>query len=534
MTVIQSYCGDYNRDPGESSYHCTATHPPCEHGDGPCAPCNELTELEAEIENLHSRLKDLHERHRQARATRNLVHNGPLIQQFPPEIVAHIFVLAFPPREAFSCHNPGKEVNPLILTGVCQSWRELALSTSTLWSTISVDAEKPNFPLLNHKVTHSGVIPLSIHLFALSDYPNDPSALSKEAMSLLVQQLHRTSSLCLNLPKNFITEFSSLSISDSPNAASLLEEIHVHCRDEDRSFRLRLAIEPPHPRHLLLEWLPCDQIGLNWRNISHLTLKSCYVGGALSEILVSRDLKHLTLEVERRDLLREQTLAVYPSIEDLTLRSFHSAEFMFMKTTLPSLLTLEIKVEEKRRLYPMIRDFLHRSQCPLQVLTIHHWGKDTTLEVGETSMQALIRALENMTTLQHLTLESYEGFPASSPESLVRRLSSQESAFLPCLQTLSLRTRFTLPIDLLLKVMTTDGLSSEITSGSDTVRPLRRLNLELWMTIFDVGPFSRDDVLQIIQLRAAGKIISIGCAPKRDPPELLSDVVKYWECKYGL
>jgi hypothetical protein len=286
MIVIQSYCGDYDPDSGESSY--LVAHPPCECCDEPCNSCNELTEIEAEIEDLHFRLKDLHERHRQARTIRNLVHNGPLIHQLPHEIVIDIFNLTSPPH-ASDCDKPGKEVDPLILTKICRTWRELALSTPSLWSRISVDARKSNFPLLNYQVTHSGEIPLSIHLFALDDDTHDdPSTLSKETMSLIVKQLHRTSSLCINLPVNFITEFSSLSILDCPNATPLLKEFHVHCSDELRSFRLRLAIEPPSPRTMLFEGLPCDQVYLNWTYISHLTLKIVLLEGHFRELLCRR------------------------------------------------------------------------------------------------------------------------------------------------------------------------------------------------------------------------------------------------------
>src|SRR6267154_5720814 len=89
----------------------TAT-PPCEYHDGmPCEPCFEIAQIEAQIENLHSRLKDLRQQHRQASLRRNHLHS-PLIHRFPLEIVTDIFTNAFPHR-ASPCSL--QKANPLIL-----------------------------------------------------------------------------------------------------------------------------------------------------------------------------------------------------------------------------------------------------------------------------------------------------------------------------------------------------------------------------------------------------------------------------------
>ena len=61
--------------------------PLCVHRNGmKCESCNELNEIEAQLEELH-------ERHRQARVKQNYIHS-PLIHQFPFEIVSAIFTLA--------------------------------------------------------------------------------------------------------------------------------------------------------------------------------------------------------------------------------------------------------------------------------------------------------------------------------------------------------------------------------------------------------------------------------------------------------
>jgi len=485
MTVIESYC----------------THPPCEHHGGPCEPCNDLTEIEAKIE-------DLQEQHLQARARRNLVHNGPFIHQIPPEIVSYIFTLAFP--TSHSCDYPEEDVSQFIFDKVCHSWRELAFSTPRLWCNILVNVAEPNLPLLNHHISHSGVMPLSITT------SRDIHTPSKQAISFIIEQLHRTSSLCIQ--GEFIPEiFAALG---SPNAAPLLEEFHIYT-DSDLYSSRSLQIEPPRQRRLLLKWFSFYQSCPYWTNISHLTLDNCLLGNVLPKNFASKDLKQLAL----KDCLIMPTEQIdCPSIEVLTLDCFDSAKFMFTKTSLPSLRNLEIKADKVHRLYPMIPDFLHRSLCQLQVLIIHNWGDDTSEGVDNGLILELIDVLKCTNALQHLTYESYESSPPSNPEPLVQRLSS-ERGFLPCLQTLSLRTRYIPSIDLMLNVMTAEG---------DLSRPVCELNLELWMILLEVGPFLRDDVLRILQLRATGKIICIRCALEWEIPELASDVVLYWKRKYGL
>lgn len=415
-------------------------------------------------------------------------------------------------------------MSPFTLAKICHTWRELAFSTPSLWCNISVNAYEPNLLLLNHRVAHSGVMPLSIHLFWL---PNPrPEGPSRQAISSVIEQLHRTSSLCLNLPIKSITRLST--VLSSPNAAPLLEDLHLHSHIFV-TIPLKGAIEPPHKRRLLLEYLDCDEIRLDWMNISHLTLKRCRIAGVLSNILASKDLKHFALEY--CEVPRGQTIVDCRSIEVLSLKSFHSAEFMLTKTSLRSLRNLEIDVGDAvDQLYPLIPDFLHRSLCQLQVLIIHDWGKYASEEADDRLVPALIGALKSANALQHLTLEAYENFPSSNPEPFVQHLLLERD-FLPCLQTLSLRARYILPIDLMLNVLAADGDSSETTTP---VRPLRKFNLELWMTLLEIGPLLRDDVLRILQLRAACKTISIRCALRWDLPELTTDVILYWKRKYGL
>ena len=489
------------------------THPcehPCEHRDG-----NDLTENE----------KQLQERHHLACVKRNYILS-PLIHQFPLEIVSFIFILAFPPREAcpWCTIVPSEQGSPLVLTKVCHTWRALALSTPRLWSYLSVDVEKPNFPLLNHQIAHSGLVPLSVYLFPSGYGTKQGLASAKQAMSLVIKQLHRIASLYLLFTDDIATEWGSI---DYPKTAPLLKELHFHCLDDgpSSSFQLRLAIEPPCPRQVCLSCISFDQIRLDWTRVSSLTL-------VLSDIRMLppalKSLKHLVLMYTNWDRPAGQTPVVSQSIQHVTQEDSDLTGFM-LAMTLPSLRTLDVDITDIRTLSPIACDFLHRSLCPLQVLSIHYDGN--TFDDDERVIQALIEVLETTKVLQRLTLQlSAKSFPSSNFEPLVRRFLSQDRGFLPCLQTLSLETQFIPPIDLLLDAMAPNAPTPEILSGPNKERPLRSLYLGLCIPLDEIGQIRQDVLVRILEMRAAGNNISITCM---QIPHRSLDLVEHWKSSYG-
>ncbi|KAF8809807.1 hypothetical protein BYT27DRAFT_7093259, partial [Phlegmacium glaucopus] len=60
---------------------------------------------------------------------------SPILRRIPPEIISHIFNLYLP---EFHIDNPrdSKEAVPLTLGAVCKSWRNIAWSSPTLWSSM--------------------------------------------------------------------------------------------------------------------------------------------------------------------------------------------------------------------------------------------------------------------------------------------------------------------------------------------------------------------------------------------------------------
>lgn len=101
----------------------------------------------SQLEPLQSEWIELHERIRKVLSTYRSIQNTvyrhrPLLsplRRLPPELISEIFVHCLPP---FLHLSPKSEVfrAPLILAGVCQSWRRIALSTPALWTNFSFTA----------------------------------------------------------------------------------------------------------------------------------------------------------------------------------------------------------------------------------------------------------------------------------------------------------------------------------------------------------------------------------------------------------
>ena len=252
------------------------------------------------------------------------------------------------------------------------------------------------------------------------------------------------------------------------------------------------------------------QICIDWAGVSSLTLVSSRIK-TLPPALKS--VKHLVLLYTNWELPLWKTPIVSQSIQNITIGKSDPRGFM-LTMTLPSLRRLDVDITYAQTLSPITCDFLRRSLCPLQALDINY---DTNVHGGQV-IQALIDVLEITKMLQNLTFRMAESSDKSCFEPLVRRFSSQDRDFLPCLQTLSLNTRFIPPIDLLLDAM-----------APQQRRPLRVLDLDLCIPLRDVGPIRKDVLVRILQMQEDGKEIFITCT--RHIPR--HDLVESWKTFHG-
>ncbi|KAJ6496233.1 hypothetical protein C8R45DRAFT_1094486 [Mycena sanguinolenta] len=193
-----------------------------------------LEEIELEIARLENR-STLHksalvERRNEIQARLAAVVYPVL--SLPTEITSHIFVECLPNDTGFS---PSKACAPLLLMQVCRRWREIAVSTSELWSSLDIACWDPTTDPQGLQLgfetwfSRAGARPLSLTLqhrkteSRLADglwIPQDVSSAKPLDISLILPRLFR---LSMKLAQ---TECQQLISPNTP--LPLLQSLHGH------------------------------------------------------------------------------------------------------------------------------------------------------------------------------------------------------------------------------------------------------------------------------------------------------------------
>ena len=96
----------------------------------------------------------------------------PPVRRIPSELWIEIFLLCLPADEFVGINVLEA---PLLLGRICSHWREIALSTTALWSSISIGDQQlslrlAQMPLIEAWLARSGNLPLSIQIIGCVDF----------------------------------------------------------------------------------------------------------------------------------------------------------------------------------------------------------------------------------------------------------------------------------------------------------------------------------------------------------------------------
>lgn len=138
-----------------------------------CDVCRDLTELEKEIHEIEDMLRNRVQKCITLKTSRNASHS-PFTREQPVEIISRIFSLvdqandyssvdrldlslprAFP--ENYFCA-------PVLLSGVCSRWREIALGQSELWTKVCINICRKPDQLTKEWLDRSRQLPLTLTL----------------------------------------------------------------------------------------------------------------------------------------------------------------------------------------------------------------------------------------------------------------------------------------------------------------------------------------------------------------------------------
>ncbi|THV05860.1 hypothetical protein K435DRAFT_62057 [Dendrothele bispora CBS 962.96] len=340
------------------------------------------------------------------------------VRKLPPEILIEIFrnVCSVIDKEAGNDLRSRKirDVPTLVLASVCSAWREIVVSTPSLWSHFSMsdDPAITSRRLLNLFLERASTTPLHFHLESSeNDYGNFTEILNAG---------DRWGSACLNIPNLFtgIDILPQLAFSDFPR----LTRLEVNCGNSFggqlpfagprilfplrteiphlRSISLRACFISPVPTPNFVQEL--DVTAISPRDVVSL-LESC-------SMVTNLTIRYCVFQVERLPSIRAK------EVKNLLIRwnSFHESfpdgrpsEILMQLLTVPKLESLKLMdddVDFLLQFHPaLLKGLLERSK-PSHLKSLELWN----VKLDETGLLDILKdaSMENLT---HLAIRELPG-----------------------------------------------------------------------------------------------------------------------------
>ncbi|KJA17349.1 hypothetical protein HYPSUDRAFT_1023963 [Hypholoma sublateritium FD-334 SS-4] len=302
----------------------------------------------------------------------------------PADVIAQIFCEACRPIP--NDQDWTRQFYPLWLGRFCRAWRQIAWSTSELWTTIVVRTRckgivPPNYPnqleLLEQWVERTKGRKLDILFDDSSELPaflfSAPSPAS--LLQVLVSHSERWESIELHFPKiwNEISPFTPAQPLSLPNLRSVTLRSELYGENNPpppQNFTLAPLLRNLEFSHISVERIAFIILPPS-RKIIRLTLTSC---SALSLRGFCKKFPHLqevTFASTEAGLLHHPPNTVlHERLSSLTIKSAVNYTFFFNQLTLPSLKQLNIELGRPLAYTQELLPFLERSACMLTTLTL--------------------------------------------------------------------------------------------------------------------------------------------------------------------
>ncbi|KAJ7759451.1 hypothetical protein DFH07DRAFT_772263 [Mycena maculata] len=257
---------------------------------GPQKAVAELTEELVRVQSLLDELTSKRD-HINEFIHAHLALVGP-VRRIPDDVVREIFVASLPSGENATLSGTKA---PLLLCHISQGWRNLALSTPRLWTSLHIHAPPVSHPIAgSHKchqindavktwLSRSGSLPLSISFVAVSAellyFPSDVSqeqvtetseSESSTILETLIQFSHRWRHIGLEMSlDHYFTPLAALSPSDVPILHSaVIGSINGAEVWNNLSFLGAITLDAVSLRHLG----DVRARGIHWAGLSHLAV----------------------------------------------------------------------------------------------------------------------------------------------------------------------------------------------------------------------------------------------------------------------
>ncbi|KAJ7693873.1 hypothetical protein B0H17DRAFT_1132258 [Mycena rosella] len=298
----------------------------------------------------------------------------------PPEITSEIFVQCLPDRRQWDVVNPDEA--PLLLMHVCSAWRNIAVSTPALWSTLEISATDiaPYFlEIVQIWLQRSGQRPLSVRI---SGYVSQIERFV-EFLKTFGQHSGRMRTLDLAMP-----EESFKAMDGQRLALSLLHTLKIDSfvtEDPPNPVTIFHDVDVPALREVFMTESPPSFIALPWKQLTKFTGEGIAAADCRKVLRLMPNLVDCSFAVFK-DFEDGISAVSHPNIESFTLFKYFSDETgtltdstaVLASLTLPNLQTLKLLYSDPDDFDSDVFDaFLFRSGSRLQKLgisSVHHIG----------------------------------------------------------------------------------------------------------------------------------------------------------------
>ncbi|KAJ7165828.1 hypothetical protein C8R46DRAFT_1192370 [Mycena filopes] len=437
--------------------------------------------LRHRLAELNALLPILRREQRGIRRTLNALKYPVL--DLPPEITAEIFLCCLPPLQSTYPYilYPSVARAPLLLLRVCRAWREIALETPQLWTSIQMSWSFAEAPMeLEKWILRTGSSPLSLGFsgsarpsefierarvistlwandFQSSQEPpaqadaaapvvNPNFAIYDRVLQRLLDSSYRWCDLDFTDKHSEFVSYQAQLTSALHGKLPLLQRLkigrrwsHQHCHFNafkygfaDPDPDITIFQDAPQLRDVSITQLLPSMVVIPWAqlttfNAENFSVEDCLHVLKLTPVLVSCSFGFLVRDPRRNDWDDpEQTTKIPPLVHLESLILYGTSEVRLddlispLTCTLPALTKLhQLRLDEE-----ILVDFLARSAPPLRELS-----------VGAYYHEPHELALEGLPLMPHLSVLLLGPVPFDHIELILRSLRDS-AAFIPNLESL--------------------------------------------------------------------------------------------------
>ncbi|KAJ7614730.1 hypothetical protein DFH06DRAFT_1240768 [Mycena polygramma] len=292
----------------------------------------------------------------------------------PNEVVSEIFQQSLKPGDYYF----SDPRSPLFLGHICQRWRDIALSTPSLWTTITLDIENISKPeswlrLLDIWLTRSRQCPLYVALTDDCARPRCRAALARRFVDAIVPHHRRFRMLRLKVGYDDLPKLQS--------ELPLLRELHIwplHYSPPPTDAS-PLFLGAPRLKTLAIHGLHHAMFPFEWERLTTLFLLTRACLDNVAQILrMASNLTDFTVQLGRYSLTEmDDTIELPPipplvHLRNIVLLTMSTTSSTALQRQLLEILTLPAlaRLEVAAHIPPAVADLLSRSHCPLDALEI--------------------------------------------------------------------------------------------------------------------------------------------------------------------